>query len=116
MLERDSYEPSTSVDDAAVLAQAIHGSMAPSDEKRTMTLIVDAETDRLLNAASRRRGVSRSEFIRAHLCRVLEQDKPHPKPRSSDVVKRGPAVRDGAFIQVKTLTCLLNRKRQSGLA
>lgn len=62
--------------------------MALSAAKRTTTLILDTETDRLLDIASRERGVSRSEFIRAQLRRVLEQYKSHPKPRSAGTMRR----------------------------
>jgi metal-responsive CopG/Arc/MetJ family transcriptional regulator len=62
--------------------------MALSAAKRVTTLILDTETDRLLDIASRERGVSRSEFIRAQLRRVLEQYKSHPKPRSAGTMRR----------------------------
>jgi hypothetical protein len=62
--------------------------MALSAAKRTTTLILDTETDRLLNIAAHERGVSRSEFIRAQLRRALEQCKTHPKPRSAGVMRR----------------------------
>jgi hypothetical protein len=62
--------------------------MALSARKRTTTIILDAETDRLLGAVARAQGVSRSEFIRAQLRRALEQYRPHPKPRSAGVVGR----------------------------
>jgi hypothetical protein len=62
--------------------------MALSTAKRTTTLILDTETDRLLAIAARERGVSRSEFIRAQLRRVLEQYKSHPKPRSAGTMRR----------------------------
>jgi metal-responsive CopG/Arc/MetJ family transcriptional regulator len=62
--------------------------MALSSRKRVTTIILDAQTDRLLAAASRAEGVSRSEFIRAQLRRALEQYRPHPKPRSAGVVRR----------------------------
>jgi len=61
--------------------------MALSSAKRTTTLILDAETDRLLDRAARERGVSRSEFIRAQLRRALEQYKAHPKPRSAGAMR-----------------------------
>jgi uncharacterized protein (DUF1778 family) len=69
-------------------------SMALSAAKRTTTLILDAETDRLLDVAARDRGLSRSEFIRAQLRRVLEQYKSHPKPRSAGAMTRARAPRD----------------------
>jgi metal-responsive CopG/Arc/MetJ family transcriptional regulator len=62
--------------------------MALSPAKRTTTVILDSETDRLLDIAARERGVSRSEFIRAQLRRALEQYKSHPKPRSAGVMRR----------------------------
>jgi metal-responsive CopG/Arc/MetJ family transcriptional regulator len=63
--------------------------MALSARKRTTTIILDAELDRLLDRAARERGVSRSEFIRAQLRRVLEQYRSHPRPKSAGVI-RGP--------------------------
>ncbi|HXX66964.1 MAG TPA: ribbon-helix-helix protein, CopG family [Polyangiaceae bacterium] len=62
--------------------------MALSAAKRTTTLILDTDTDRLLDIAAREQGVSRSEFIRAQLRRVLEQYKDHPKPRSAGAMRR----------------------------
>jgi Arc/MetJ-type ribon-helix-helix transcriptional regulator len=70
------------------LERAYMTSMALSAAKRTTTLILDAETDRLLDRAARERGVSRSEFIRAQLRRALEQYKTHPKPRSAGAMRR----------------------------
>lgn len=67
--------------------------MALSAAKRTTTLILDTETDRLLDIAAREQNVSRSEFIRAQLRRALEQYKNHPKPRSAGTM-RGRAPRD----------------------
>jgi hypothetical protein len=61
--------------------------MALSARKRATTLILDAETDRLLSRAARERGISRSEFMRAQLRRALEQYRDHPKPRSAGSVK-----------------------------
>ncbi|HVR02999.1 MAG TPA: CopG family transcriptional regulator [Polyangia bacterium] len=63
-------------------------SMALSAAKRTTTLILDIDTDRLLDIAAREQGVSRSEFIRAQLRRALEQYKDHPKPRSAGTMRR----------------------------
>jgi len=63
-------------------------SMALSAAKRTTTLILDTDTDRLLDIAAREQGVSRSEFIRAQLRRALEQYKDHPKPRSAGTMRR----------------------------
>jgi metal-responsive CopG/Arc/MetJ family transcriptional regulator len=62
--------------------------MALSARKRVTTIILDAQTDRLLGAVARAQGVSRSEFIRAQLRRALEQYRSHPKPRSAGVVRR----------------------------
>jgi metal-responsive CopG/Arc/MetJ family transcriptional regulator len=62
--------------------------MALSARKRITTIILDAQTDRLLGAVARAHGVSRSEFIRAQLRRALEQYRPHPKPRSAGVVRQ----------------------------
>jgi metal-responsive CopG/Arc/MetJ family transcriptional regulator len=69
--------------------------MGLSAAKRTTTLVLDAETDRLLDRAARERGVSRSEFIRAQLRLALEQYKSHPKPRSAGAMRRARAPRDG---------------------
>jgi metal-responsive CopG/Arc/MetJ family transcriptional regulator len=68
--------------------------MALSAAKRTTTVILDAEMTRLLDLASKERGVSRSEFIRAQLRRALEQYKTHPKPRSAGAMRRARAPRD----------------------
>jgi metal-responsive CopG/Arc/MetJ family transcriptional regulator len=68
--------------------------MALSAAKRTTTVILDAETDHLLDLAARERGVSRSEFIRSQLRRVLEQYRSHPKPRSAGAMRRARAPRD----------------------
>jgi len=62
--------------------------MALSARKRVTTIILDAQTDRLLDTAARARGVSRSEFIRSQLRRALEQYRPHPRPRSAGIVRR----------------------------
>jgi metal-responsive CopG/Arc/MetJ family transcriptional regulator len=62
--------------------------MALSARKRVTTIILDAQTDQLLDAAARAHGVSRSEFIRTQLRRALEQYRPHPKPRSAGLVRR----------------------------
>lgn len=56
--------------------------------KKATTIALDPEADRLLSRAARERGVSRSEFIRQHLALVLEQYRPHPKPRSAGMVRR----------------------------
>jgi metal-responsive CopG/Arc/MetJ family transcriptional regulator len=68
--------------------------MALSSAKHATTLILDAETDRLLDIAAKERGVSRSEFIRAQLRRALEQYRTHPKPRSAGAMRRARAPRD----------------------
>ena len=60
--------------------------MALSRKKAT-TIALDPETDRLLTQAARERGVSRSEFIRQQLALVLEQYRPHPKPRSGGAIR-----------------------------
>jgi hypothetical protein len=62
--------------------------MALSARKCVTTIILDAQTNRLLGAVARAHGVSRSEFVRAQLRRALEQYRPHPKPRSAGVVRR----------------------------
>ena len=62
--------------------------MALSPRKRITTVILDANTDRLLGAVARAEGVSRSEFIRVQLRRALEQYRPHPRPRSAGIVRR----------------------------
>jgi metal-responsive CopG/Arc/MetJ family transcriptional regulator len=54
--------------------------------KRATTIALDPQDDRLLTRAARERGVSRSEFIRQQLRLVLEQYKPHPRPRSAGVI------------------------------
>jgi hypothetical protein len=48
---------------------------------------LDADMDRLLNRAAHDLRISRSEFIRSQLRRVLEQFREHPAPRSAGVVK-----------------------------
>ncbi len=69
-------------------------SMALSAAKRTTTVILDAEMDRMLDLASKERGVSRSEFIRAQLRRALEPYRAHPRPRSAGTMRRTRAPRD----------------------
>jgi metal-responsive CopG/Arc/MetJ family transcriptional regulator len=59
-------------------------------KKRATTIALDSEDDRLLTRAARDRGVSRSEFIRQQLRLVLEQYRPHPKPKSAGVLTRLP--------------------------
>jgi hypothetical protein len=59
----------------------------PLTRRKTTTIALDPEDDRLLSLAARERGVSHSEFIRQHLALVLEQYRRHPKPRSAGVVR-----------------------------
>ncbi|HEX2715152.1 MAG TPA: ribbon-helix-helix protein, CopG family [Candidatus Acidoferrales bacterium] len=56
--------------------------------KKATTIALDPKDDQLLSRAARERGVSRSELIRQQLALVLEQYRPHPKPRSAGVVGR----------------------------
>ena len=60
--------------------------MAPA-RKKSITIALAPEEDRLLSRAARERGVSRSEFIRQHLALVLEPYRRHPKPRSAGIVR-----------------------------
>lgn len=62
--------------------------MALAKNKRVTTIVLDRELDRLLDVAAEARGVSRSEFVRSQLARVLEQYVEHPRPRSAGVVRR----------------------------
>jgi metal-responsive CopG/Arc/MetJ family transcriptional regulator len=55
-------------------------------KKKATTIALDPQDDRLLTHAARERGVSRSEFIRQQLRLVLEQYRPHPRPKSAGVV------------------------------
>ena len=55
--------------------------------KKTTTISLDPEDDRLLTRAARERGVSRSEFIRQQLALVLEQYRRHPRPASAGTVE-----------------------------
>jgi hypothetical protein len=61
--------------------------MALGSTKRVTTIILDADTDRLLSRAARELRTSRSEFIRSRLRLVLEQYRDHPKPRSAGLLK-----------------------------
>jgi len=61
--------------------------MALSAHKRVTTIVLDADMDRLLDRAAQEARISRSEFIRVQLRRVLERYRRHPKPRSAGVVK-----------------------------
>ena len=56
-------------------------------KKKATTIALDPEDDRLLSRAAQERGVSRSEFIRQQLSRVLDQYRRHPKPRSAGVAR-----------------------------
>ena len=56
-------------------------------QKRATTIALEPAADRLLTRAARSTGVSRSEFIRRQLDIVLEQYRPHPRPRSAGVIK-----------------------------
>lgn len=64
--------------------------MALAPGKHVTTVVLDAEIDRLLDLAAHDRGVSRSEFIRSQLRRVLEQYRVHPKPRSAGAARSAP--------------------------
>ena len=66
--------------------------MALSAHKHATTIILDADMNRLLDAAARQRGLSRSELIRHQLRLFLEQFRAHPQPRSAGAV-RGRRVR-----------------------
>src|SRR5439155_2666173 len=61
--------------------------MALGRRQRVTTIILDATTDRLIGVAARAQGISRSEFIRGHLRRALEQYRSHPKPRPAGIVR-----------------------------
>lgn len=61
-------------------------SMAPAN-KKTTTIALDPEADRLLTRAARDAGMSRAEFVRRQLDVVLEQYRPHPKPRCAGLLK-----------------------------
>lgn len=69
--------------------------VAPA-QKKTSTIALEPEADRLLSRAARSSGVSRSEFVRRQLDIALEQYRPHPKPRSAGILKQ-------------PLACLLSR-------
>jgi len=55
--------------------------------KKATTIALDPEMDRLLSAAARDRGVSRSEFLRRQLDLVLEQYRSHPRPRTAGIIR-----------------------------
>lgn len=61
-------------------------SMALTHKKAT-TIALEPEADRLLTRAARDAGVSRSEFVRRQLDIVLEQYRPHPRPRCAGLIK-----------------------------
>ena len=65
------------------------GNMTPMAlaQKKATTIALAPAADRLLTQAARSTGVSRSEFIRRQLDIVLEQYRPHPRPRSAGVIK-----------------------------
>jgi len=64
-----------------------HITVMALSRKKATTIALDPEDDRLLSRAARERGVSRAEFIRQQLALVLEQYRPHPKPRSAGIVR-----------------------------
>jgi metal-responsive CopG/Arc/MetJ family transcriptional regulator len=55
--------------------------------KKTITIALTPADHRLLSRAARARGVSRSEFIRQHVARALEQHRRRPKPTSAGIVR-----------------------------
>jgi hypothetical protein len=61
--------------------------MALSKKKKTITIALALADDRLLSRAARERGVSRSELIRQHVARALEQYRRSPKPTSAGIVR-----------------------------
>ena len=64
-----------------------HITLMALSKKKATTIALDPEDDKLLTRAARERGVSRSEFIRQQLALVLEQYRPHPKPRSAGIIR-----------------------------
>jgi hypothetical protein len=60
--------------------------MALANKKAT-TIALDPAADRLLTRAARDAGMSRAEFVRRQLDVVLEQYRPHPRPRCAGLVK-----------------------------
>lgn len=56
-------------------------------KKKTITIALALADDRLLSRAARERGVLRSEFIRQHVARALEQYRRRPKPTSAGIVR-----------------------------
>lgn len=89
--------------------------MALSAAKRTTTVILDAEMTRLLDLASKERGVSRSEFIRAQLRRALEQYKTHPKPRSAGAMRHARAPRDEEKESTTSFAMIAKRCERSSM-
>jgi hypothetical protein len=75
---------------ARLATRALPGTITPMAlaHKKATTIALEPETDRLLTRAARSTGVSRAEFIRRQLDIVLEQYRPHPKPRSAGIIKR----------------------------
>ncbi len=64
--------------------------------KKATTIALEPQMDALLNRAASARGVSRAEFIRQQLSLVLEQYRPHPRPKSAGVLKKLPERGDEA--------------------
>jgi hypothetical protein len=58
--------------------------------KKATTIALEPDMDALLTRAARERGTSRAEFIRQQLALVLEQYRPHPRPRVAGIVRRLP--------------------------
>lgn len=56
--------------------------------KKATTIALEPAMDALLTRAAEERGTSRSEFIRQHLALVLEQFRPHPKPKVAGIIRR----------------------------
>lgn len=56
--------------------------------KHATTIALEPRMNSLLTRAARAQGVSRAEFIRRQLDLVLEQYRPHPRPRSAGIVRR----------------------------
>ncbi len=63
------------------------GAMTLAQNRRSATVTLDADTARLVDRAAREYGVSRAEFVRRQLRRVLEQFREHPKPRSAGIIR-----------------------------
>jgi hypothetical protein len=55
--------------------------------KKATTIALDPEMDALLTRAAHDRDTSRAEFIRQQLALVLEQYRPHPRPRAVGVIR-----------------------------